>query len=375
MAKKKTVVKKAPARKKAATKKAPARKKVATKKAPTRKSATAKKKTTRKKKAKKRPFKPAAGIDLYKNSHFLIIHFGMPGNVRKVDTEQVDFTFHTDDDGAAPKKKKKAASKVDKEMLRLQRELLKSPELEAVRSHDQKTRMHLYSFTLRSPLNKGGIYLIPLSLTKQVREYLLQRQEERQELIEAFMSAYPARKKQARKDLAEAWDASLYPSAMSMRAKFRMGWRFANLGLHDDLKSVDEAAWEDAQKAAAAEMQELVPEVVNDLRATFLATVKRLVHALSPTEDGKKRRLYDTNVEAVLEFLELFAHKNICGDTDCAELVKQAQALVEGQDADYIAYSCRKNDTFRDQLRNGFGAIVTKAEELVVEDESREVIL
>jgi diadenosine tetraphosphate (Ap4A) HIT family hydrolase len=376
MAKKKAVKKKAPV-KKAVKKKAPVKKavkkKAPVKKAVKKKAPTHKATVTTKKKGKKRPFKPKAGMDLYKNSHFLFVHFGMPGNVRKMDTDQVDFTFHTV--VAAPKKKVLQPSKVDKDMLRLQRELLKSPELEAVRAHDQKTRIHLYSFTLRSPLNKGGIYLIPVSLTGQVREYLQERKEERQELIKVFMKAYPERKAQAKEDLAEAWDESLYPSNMSMQAKFCMGWRFATLGLHEDLKSHSEAAWDDAQKEAAAEMSELVPDVVNDLRATFHQTVQRFVHALSPADDGRKRRLYDTNVSSVLEFLELFGHKNICGDTDTAKLVEQAKKLVKGQDAEYIAYSCRKNDNFRDQMRAGFEAIASKAEELVEEDESRAVIL
>ena len=254
--------------------------------------------------------------------------------------------------------------------------LLESPELEAIRKADQRVRQALYGFAVESPFNKGGIYLIPKAAYPVARDFLKTKETEREALIDDFMAAYPTQRAQAEVDLGPAFDPTDYPNDAKMRAKFRMEWKVRSMDSPKDIESLGEAIENEERAKYAAEAKDTCSEIANALRTGLKATLNRFIKALKPKEDGKRGRLFDSNVESLLQFLDTFGAKNsLVQDADTAKLVEAARALVKGKDAQYIAYSCRENDDFRDEILSGFEKIASEAEDLVVEDESRVVLL
>ena len=254
--------------------------------------------------------------------------------------------------------------------------LLKSPELKAVKAFDNKVRQAVFGFAVESPFNRAGIYLIPKDAYPIARDFLKKKQGEREILVQKFMDVYPARREEAKVDLGAAYDPSDYPNEHKMRSKFRMEWKVRSMDSPKDIESLGEAIEKEEREKYAEEARDTCSEVAYALRSGFKTALDRIIQALKPSESGKRGRLFDSNIESLLQFLETFGAKNaLVQDEDTAKLVEAAKSLVKGKDADYILYSCRKNADFRETILKKFEEIAAEAEELVVEDESREILL
>ena len=76
----------------------------------------------------------------------------------------------------------------DKDLLRVSKKLLDSPELEAIRSLDGEIRRYVYDTCL--PF-EAGIHLLPTALIEMVEARLADYRSQRDQLVSLFVSAYP----------------------------------------------------------------------------------------------------------------------------------------------------------------------------------------
>jgi len=90
------------------------------------------------------------GADLARKTVFIKLHLGLLGNSRKVSSSQVEVD-------------------ADKELIRVAKTLLDSPELQAIRTLDGDVRRYLYDTCLPFDV---GIHLLPLGLLETVDEKL-----------------------------------------------------------------------------------------------------------------------------------------------------------------------------------------------------------
>ena len=86
------------------------------------------------------------GTDLARKTVFIKVHLGLLGNSRKVSSSQVEVD-------------------ADKELIRVAKTLLDSPELQAIRTLDGDVRRFLYDTCLPFEV---GIHLLPLGLLETV---------------------------------------------------------------------------------------------------------------------------------------------------------------------------------------------------------------
>src|ERR1039458_1144114 len=100
---------------------------------------------------------------------FLSTSYGMMGNSKKVSNSVINGAANT-------------------RILKIQKSLLDSKELEAIRTADGKMRNYLYNVCL--PFDTG-IQLLPLELLESVYDRLTAYSDERNELVNAFCTAYP----------------------------------------------------------------------------------------------------------------------------------------------------------------------------------------
>ncbi len=156
------------------------------------------------------------GADLARKTVFIKLHLGLLGNSRKVSSSQVEVD-------------------ADKELIRVAKTLLDSPELQAIRTLDGDVRRFLYDTCL--PL-EVGIHLLPLGLLETVDERLNEFREKRRVLLEVFLFAYPRLCQEAAGRLRTLHNPADYPPVEEVRSRFTVSWQYVSYGVPEQLREI-----------------------------------------------------------------------------------------------------------------------------------------
>src|SRR4029077_9349317 len=108
------------------------------------------------------------GMDLARKTVCIKVSLSTMGNTRKVSTAQIE-------------------ADADKDLLRVSKRLVDSPELKAITRFDGEIRRFLYSICLPFEI---GIHLLPIAALETVEHRLREFAENRLQLVHAFLSAY-----------------------------------------------------------------------------------------------------------------------------------------------------------------------------------------
>ena len=99
------------------------------------------------------------------------------------------------------------------------------------------------------------------------------------------------------------------------------------------------------------------------LRASLAEMVSRLRDRLTEEPDGKAKRLRESTVQKLRDFLSSFDFRNVTNDRELKEQVEKARALLGGISTDAI----RNTNTLRARIREGMAEIATQMDALVVD--------
>ena len=162
------------------------------------------------------------GADLAGKTVFIKLHLGSLGNSRKVSSSQVEVD-------------------ADKALIRISKNLLDSPELQAIRSLDGEIRRYLYDTCLPFDV---GIHLLPLGLIEAVDERLREFKTQRDELVEAFLLAYPRLCQEAAVRLRTLYNPTDYPPVEEVRTCFTLSWQYISYGVPEQLGEISARIFE-----------------------------------------------------------------------------------------------------------------------------------
>lgn len=272
---------------------------------------------------------------------FLRVNFRVMGNSRKVANSAV---LSTD---------------ADTKLLKVQKALLDSPELDAIRKADGEMRTFLYGKCLPYDM---GIMLLPLGLLEMVNAELQSFSKNRELLVDAFIAAYPDRVKDALERLGSIGSEGDYLNAETVREKFSFDWQYITFMTPETLKLA--GMYETEKAKAAAKLQEAADEITVLMRETLAELVNHLKVSLEPNADGKPKRLFSSAVTNIQEFLKTFEARNITGDKDLEKLAADVQKLITPElDVDVL----RKDESFKAQIHSGMSALGTQLTALVEE--------
>ena len=277
---------------------------------------------------------------------FLKTRFGIIGNSRKVSGADV---LETD---------------ADKALLRVSKQLLDSPELEAIKQADTKMRSWLYNACLPYDL---GVQLLPKKSVEAARSKMAAYRAERAELVEAFIAAYPGLLEKASAQLGSLYNANDYPTVEQVRAKFSFGWQIVTFEVPESLKEISEAAFNEEKQKQEATFKAAAEEITALMRQTMFDLVSHLESRLTPGDDGKQKILKESAVKNLQEFLTTFDIKNVTNDKELEAIVQKARALVEGTSAATL----RSSDAFREQIRAGMASVKDSLAGMVEEKAGR----
>jgi hypothetical protein len=285
-------------------------------------------------------FQPdTTGEDLARRTFHIQIEFSRLGNSKKVNNSQVTVD-------------------ADKDLIRVNKKLLDSPELDLIRQSDSELMNYLSGTCL--PFAKG-VRLIPRVMQADVTRKLREHATKRELLIDGFMGVYEIEKKRAEYRLNALFDPADYPSPEKVRAKFGFNWKFVTFGPPAELAAIDRTAYEEEREKAAREMSTAVQEITTVMRTTVAQMMFRLQESLTPKEDGKPRKLYDSAVESLQQFLSTFDLRNVVNDRELAAQVQKARALLGGVSVEAL----RTTDSLRETVRISMEEIGTQIEKMV----------
>lgn len=258
----------------------------------------------------------------------------------------------------------------DKTLLRLTKTLLDSPELEAIRKHDRDLAAKIRAMSFSS-LFKGGVYLLPIGMVTTAEEILKVAEEARQQLVEAAVEAYPTRMEETIKRLAITASPMDYPSQDRFRATFYIEYSYVTFETPSRLKAISAALFQAETEKARVKLESVAHECEQTMRAGLLQMVEHLRERLTPNDDGKPKRLHDSTIGHLSEFLANFELRNVTDDTQLGVLVEKARAVMQGVD-----HKLLKNDELvRQKVLTELTLVKDALNPLVVDKGTRSITL
>lgn len=285
------------------------------------------------------------GVNLARKTVCVKVRISTMGNTRKVPTTQIE-------------------ADADKTLLRVSKHLVDSPELKAIGRWDNEIRRFLYDICLPFEI---GIHLLPVTALEMVEERLRTFAEGREQLVEAFLAAYPALCEAAAVRLRSLYNPADYPPADEVRRQFGFAWQYVSFGVPEQLKGISEKVWEQEREKAAQRMAEASEEIQQVLRESMARLVQHMAERLKEGADGKPRRFKESTVSNLVEFLANFEFRNVTDDQQLQKLVGEARELLQGVNAEDL----RTTGAVRSKVQQGMSALAAQLDTMVVKTGGR----
>lgn len=241
------------------------------------------------------------------------------------------------------------------------KKILDIPEAEAIRKLDAALYQDIVARAL--PANyRRGVYLWPVALVEWLEERWARYLSERQEMIDAFVAAYRDGIEASRVALGPIFDPSDYPDEDEVRESYWAERTYQQVSAPEVLSRFSPSLYREAETQLREQMESLAAEARVEMRVGLLELTKHLRDALTPGEDGKSKKLFQSTVDKFNLWLQLFDSRNITGDEQLAGVVSQLRAVM-GEDVD--RKTLRKDETIRDRVLETMGQAVTDLDQLV----------
>lgn len=255
----------------------------------------------------------------------------------------------------------------DRELVHVSADILKAPELEAIKTHDRALAEYIKNLASGPAIFKGGVYMVALSLIEQLDAEVMRRLATRAELVEKFLTVYETRRQQTSAQLASLADRVKWPTLDRVRASFDAEIRYLALDTPETLKGIKAEIFERERVKAEREWSAALDECRQVLRAAFADLVEHLADRLTPGENGKPKIFRDSLVKNMDEFLSTFQARNIADDAALAELVERARGVMRGVSAQDL----RDQDALRAAVAMSMKDIKSAIDPLVTDRPSR----
>lgn len=294
---------------------------------------------------------PVRKAKLLDNAVLLRLKFSRYGTSRKVATSQVEVN-------------------TDKRLLRVSKQILDSPEADAIGKIDRQIKAYVETQCLPSTLD-DGLWFVPLANVQSVNIRLDEMDEERRATVENLCAALPALEERDAAQLKDLYSPNDYPSPDALRRAFGIEWYFLALTAPRSLESVSQEMYMEAQRRMEQNIATATEAVQSVLRSQFKKLVDHMVERLTPEPDGKKRVFRDSLTSNFKEFLAKFSTINITEDAALDQLVNVARQLLDGVEPDAL----RDLDDLRSDTLAKFQTIQNLTEELIEDEPSRRILI
>jgi len=230
----------------------------------------------------------------------------------------------------------------DKSLLRHQKQLIDSPELDEIRSQDGFMTRHIDSKS--SKYSKATRFIQKTELAAMYKALRAYQELRRPALVEKFMKTYRALEAVDFAPIAEAlgdkFDRGDYPKSDVVEAGFTFTFNVRPVGSINLEGLPDFIVAMELEKELAIR-QEAVLEWRDTMRVMGMTAVDALVNALTPDPTtGKSKKLFDTTITNLTEYLDTFTNRDLAGDSEYQEkVVAPLRSILKGVTMDKIRES------------------------------------
>jgi hypothetical protein len=260
-------------------------------------------------------------------------------------------------------------TEVNKDWLRVQKDMLKSGELKAIQTYFYFTDKWIKAKSLPS-LYRRGVYLVPINSLTEIADFLETRRIELQPLVDDFVATYPDRIEEARQELGEAFNESNYPSVDEVRDAFGIDYRFINIGTPGVVQGVSRAIYLREQARVKAQFEEAAAVLMATMRESSLKLVQSLRDRLD-TPVGQKPKVFK---ESTITKLYEWANNYVNGLSDVVldeKLKPIAEQIMMITDVDPV--DVRKDVAFKDHINREMGKVEESLKKLIVDRPKRAI--
>ena len=232
------------------------------------------------------------------------------------------------------------------EWLSTHKKLIDPCALKPIQKVANAARGYLSGMSLPFPIN--GMVFVPKEMISKVDAELDRYKSEFNSKIEDFVSRYDELREVAVVYLGDLFNETDYP--VDIRSKFSFAWRFIVLDVPNGNSGVLSPEVYEREKTKFIQTMEEARELaIVSLREEFSSMIKRVTERFTNGHGTKSKIFKNGTINNFYEFFETFRERNIFRDTELAELVDQAEAILGGKTAETI----RSNDQLKDHIREG----------------------
>lgn len=241
----------------------------------------------------------------------------------------------------------------DASFIHVQKTLLESEALDALRKRDTEIREQLIARTVGPAVFRDGIYLIPLVLLRDTDAFLSEYVENERPLrVETFLDEYELARDAAAAKLGDLFNPMDYPTKEEARAKFSARVQFLAFGAPNQIAAIAPDIYEREQEKIATEMRATLDECRAAIRTEFAELVTHLADRLDTDATGKRKILRDSAVTKITEWLDLFEARNTIGrDEQLAGLVANVRDIMAGVRPDDLRGSRLVRERIRTEMQ------------------------
>ena len=218
-------------------------------------------------------------------------------------------------------------------------------------------RGYLSGVSLPFPIN--GLVFVPKEMISRVDEELDRFKSDFGSKVEEFVSRYDELREVAVVYLGDLFNETDYP--VDIRSKFSFAWRFIVLDVPNGNSGVlSPEVYEREKTKFVKTMEEARELAIVSLREEFSGMVQRVTDRFTNGNGTKSKIFKNGTINNFYQFFETFRERNIFRDSELAELVDQAEAILCGKTAEAI----RSNDQLKDHIRGGMAEVEKSMEEI-----------
>jgi len=259
---------------------------------------------------------------------------------------------------------KEVAARISKtkqeDYYRATKNLIDRSHLTDIYSHITAARQLVYSLSTPFPIE--GVHFIAMDNTEKLNEGLIEINSRVMTAVDEFATKYQKYIKEAREILEPdgMFNKADYPS--DIKGLFSIHWRFFDLAIPSQLS---DSLKEQEQEQFNNIMEQTKNLGIHALRKAFSDIVADLHDTLTGKLDGEKKRMNQTKLDKVAEFLDLFKSKNVFNDSDLEKLIVEAQELTVGIESKELSKDKELAEALAEEMakiKNTLGGMVENYE-------------
>lgn len=191
-------------------------------------------------------------------------------------------------------------------------------------------------------------------------------------LKEKFFSEYQSLVSDAAFKQGAMFDRTLYPEVDELRGRFYMKLFITSVPENDFRSAISEAIADDLKNHYEAQVNSIVHQMVDDMKAQLVSHATRLRNACIDVQedDGKvkRKRIYESTFDQARSMVGLLGKFNITQDADLENARRMLESTLDGVTLDAL----RESPVERAEVRDGLDELLSRFAPLGVSADDEE---